>query len=144
MSMYVCSYPCFFYLWLPPWQFCHSIAPAVFASCSAFAALFTTQIEIVIHSLNLSSWPRECHPSSLLSLPPSYHFLSNLTWTSLGIFKLGYTHTHTHTHIICHISLFFPFPIWNCCCCCFPLATPPPLFFHLAETTSNWMLILQL
>lgn len=54
------------------------------------------------------------------------------------------THTLTHAHIICHISLFFPFPIWNCCCCCFPLATPPPLFYHLAETTFNWMLILQL
>lgn len=124
----------------PLWQFCHSIAPAVFASCCAFAALFTTQIEIVIHSLNLSSWPRECTrpPLPFLTLPTfSSHFLSSLTRTYLGIFKLGYTHTHVYTYTsyatircFCH----FQFEIAAAAA---PLTRPHPLFFHLVETTSN-------
>lgn len=116
----------------PPWQFCHSIAPAVFASCSAFAALFTTQIEIVIHSLNLSSWSRESAPPSL----PCQETLSLLFPLSLkphmNLFehRQAWLHTHTHTHTsyatfrcFCH----FQFKIAAAA----PLTRPHPLFFHV-------------
>lgn len=92
---------------------------------------------------------RNCHPFAQFVVlaarvhPPSpplrysSHFLSSLTRTYLGIFKLGYTHTHTYIHTsyatircFCH----FQFEIAAAAA---PLTRPLPLFFHLVETTSN-------
>lgn len=123
----------------PIWPYHFPLPSLTFRSIAwcflQFTAVFTTQIEIVIHSLNLSSWARprqhtthnaklpthhpQCHAHWLLRVCMCAAHLLVLLFAS--IFMLGYTNA------VETISLI-SFPVLTCFFCLFFLFAANPQF----------------
>lgn len=132
----VCSYPYSFDYLLSPLAILPFHCPRCFCILQRICCTFYNS------NRNCHPFPqfvvlesRECTPfpplprNSFLTLPTFSQASHEPIWASSSLV----THTHAYTHIICHISLFLPFSIWNCCCC--PFDSPPP--FVLPRSIDN-------